>query len=223
MRGGVEYSHFIYLIVHKTMNILNIAKLATFGLGVTLVPLALTINNSAQAAVFTFGAGDNNQSTITKTVDGITLTLSNNQTLGYFHADGDGVSVLVGGAFLGATTTSFNLTFSSAVQLTSYTIGYIDQLEGDESFTLSNGSSSSVETSPFSAGLRNFSNQFTVAAGQTVSFTGNLGTNLEDLIQWSALEVTPVSPPPATTPEPSTILGLLAVGSLGALSRKLQG
>lgn len=97
------------------MNILNIAKLATFGLGVTLVPLALTINNSAQAAVFTFGAGDNNQSTITKTVDGITLTLSNNQTLGSFFADSDGVAVLAGGNFLGATTTSFKLTFSNAV------------------------------------------------------------------------------------------------------------
>lgn len=222
MRGGVEYSHFIYLIVHKTMKILNIAKLATFGLGVTLVPLALTINNSAQAAVFTFGAGDNGLSSITKTVDGITLTISNNQPRGSFFADGDGVAVL-GGPSSPGQTTSFNLTFSSAVQLTSYTIGYIESLDGDESFTLSNGSSSSVENSPFSTGLRNFSNQFTVAAGQTVSFTGNLGTNLEDLIQWSALEVTPVSPPPATTPEPSTILGLLAVGSLGALSRKLQG
>jgi hypothetical protein len=164
------------------MNILNIAKLATFGLGVTLVPLALTINNSAQAAVFTFGTGDNNQSTITKTVDGITLTLSNNQTRGSFAADSDGVVVLAGDSFLGATTTSFNLTFSSAVQLTSYTIGYIESLDGDESFTLSNGSSSSVENSPFSTGLRNFSNQFTVAAGQTVSFTGNLGTDLEDII-----------------------------------------
>jgi hypothetical protein len=56
-----------------------------------------------------------------------------------------------------------------------------------------------VENSPFSTGLRNFSNQFTVAAGQTVSFTGNLGTDVFDLMQWSALEVTPASEP-ATTP-----------------------
>ncbi|TRT83885.1 MAG: hypothetical protein EWV63_16510 [Microcystis aeruginosa Ma_OC_H_19870700_S124] len=175
------------------MKILNIAKLATFGLGVTLVPLALTINNSAQAAVFTFGAGDNGLSSITKTVDGITLTISNNQPRGSFFADGDGVVVLAGDSFLGATTTSFNLTFSSAVQLTSYTIGYIESLDGDESFTLSNGSSSSVENSPFSTGLRNFSNQFTVAAGQTVSFSVIFGTDgTNDLIQWSELKVTPL-------------------------------
>ena len=196
MRGGVEYSHFIYLIVHKTMKILNIAKLATFGLGVTLVPLALTINNSAQAAVFTFNGGDNALSSITKTVDGITLTISNNQPRGSFFADGDGVAVLGGPSSPGQVTTSFNLTFSSAVQLTSYNIGFIEGLEGDESFTLSNGSSSSVETSPFSTGSRNFNNQFTVAAGQTVSFSVIFGTgDINDLIQWSELKVTPASNP----------------------------
>ncbi|MCZ8189547.1 MAG: hypothetical protein O9326_07335 [Microcystis sp. LE19-338.1B] len=97
------------------MNILNIAKLATFGLGVTLVPLALTINNSAQAAVFTFNGGDNNQSTITKTVDGITLTLSNNQTRGSFGADSDGVAVLAGPGVLGATTKLNGFYFGSPI------------------------------------------------------------------------------------------------------------
>ncbi|MGB5595425.1 MAG: PEP-CTERM sorting domain-containing protein [Crocosphaera sp.] len=62
------------------------------------------------------------------------------------------------------------------------------------------------------------SNQFTVAAGQTISViaTGSDGSE-NDLIQWSAIEVTPVETPPSV-PEPGSLLGLLALGGLGANS-----
>jgi hypothetical protein len=196
--------------ITKSLTSLSVATLS--GAVVSLMGAEM-----AQAVTFTFGSGDNGLSTIVKTVDGITLTVSNNQTRGSFFADSDGISVLAGGNFVGTTTTSFDLTFSSAVELTSYTIGFILGLDGDESFTLSDGSSSSVENSPFTTGLRNFSNQFTVAAGQTVSFTGNFGLNDFDLIQWSAIEVTPVDDP-VTTPEPSALLGLFVLGGLGAKS-----
>jgi hypothetical protein len=39
----------------------------------------------------------------------------------------------------------------------------------------------------------------------------------------SSVLTVPGSEPPATTPEPGTILGLLAVGSVGALTRKRKG
>ncbi|GBF80601.1 PEP-CTERM sorting domain-containing protein [Aphanothece sacrum] len=193
---------------------LTTLSLVTFGGAV----FSLMSADVAQAVTFIFNADDSNLSTIVKTVDGITLTISNNQTRGSFFVDLDGISVLAGTPFSGTKTTSFDLTFSSAVQLTSYTIGYIENLDGDESLILSNGSSSSVENAPFTTGLRNFNNQFKVAAGQTISFIGNFGADVSDIIQWSAIEVTPVSVPvpvPVTIPEPSSMLGLLVLGGLG--------
>ena len=47
----------------------------------------------AQAVTFTFDGSDNGLSTIVKTVDGITLTVSNPSPLSDFQADSDGVSI----------------------------------------------------------------------------------------------------------------------------------
>lgn len=173
----------------------------------------------AQAVTFTFGPGDNGLSSIVQTVDGITLTVSNPSPDSTFVADGDGLAVLsLGNNNFFANIDSFDLTFSSSVQLVSYTVGFVELLEGDETLALSDGISTSVENSPFTNGLRNFSNQFTVAAGQTISViaTGSDGSE-NDLIQWSAIEVTPVETPPSV-PEPGSLLGLLALGGLGANS-----
>ncbi|MGK7946506.1 MAG: hypothetical protein AB4058_18755, partial [Microcystaceae cyanobacterium] len=158
---------------------------------------------------------DSGLSTIVKTVDGITLTVSNPSPATLFSADSDGI-VAFGNLSTETEITNFDLSFSAPVQLISYNVGYIQQLEGDESITLTAGSSSSIENSPFATGTRNFANQFTVAAGQTISVSG-FGVDTDDIIQWSAIEVTPADDP-VTTPEPSALLSLFALGGLGAKS-----
>ncbi len=50
-----------------------------------------------------------------------------------------------------------------------------------------------------------------IAQAVTFTFDG------DELIQWSAIEVTPVEEP-TSVPEPSSMLGLLALGGLGAKS-----
>ncbi len=72
----------------------------------------------AQAVTFTFDAGDNGLSTIEKTVDGITLTVSNPSPRSSFEVDPDGLTVL---GLIGSPSeellTSFDLSFSAPVQL----------------------------------------------------------------------------------------------------------
>lgn len=210
-----------YVIIHKSRNVMQITKSLTSLSVATLGGAVFSFVGAdiAQAVTFTFDGGDDNLSTIVKTVDGITLTISNPSPDATFRADGDGLAVLSLGDSNGfAMIDSLDLTFSSSVQLTSYTIGYLEFLEGDETLTVSDGSSTSVENSPFSVGLRNFSNQFTVAAGQTISViaAGSVGSD-NDVIQWSAIEVAPVEEP-TSVPESGSVLGLLALGGLGAKS-----
>jgi hypothetical protein len=171
--------------------------------------------SQAEAAVFSFNGSDNGLPTITKTVDGITLTLSNPSPSSTFRADADGLAVLSQGNF--TNISSFQLSFSSAVQLLGYNVGYIETLDGNESLTLTDGSSTSVENSPFTTGARNFSNQFTVAANQPITVTGT-GVDLNDIIQWSSLEVAAA---PVSVPEPSGLIGLGVMG-LGLLRFKRQ-
>lgn len=64
---------------------------------------------------------------------------------------------------------------------------------------------------------------------QNVNFSGAIDkliltfTDLnEEGLFLDNLQFTPAQEPPATTPEPVTILGLVTVGALGALSRKRQ-
>jgi|GEM_PF-6125200 len=46
------------------------------------------------------------------------------------------------------------------------------------------------------------------------------GNDSDDIIQWSQISVTEVAQPPATTPEPVSLVALLGVGALGFASRK---
>jgi hypothetical protein len=187
----------------------------------TLLPiLAATVSTlvatTSHATVFTFSGADNGLSTITRTVDGITLSVSNPAPSSTFFAFGTlGLGVLANGII---TTTSFNLSFSSPVQLIGYNVGAVQALDGDESLTLTAGSSTSVESSPFTTGARNFSNQFTVAANQTISVVA-AGADFIDLILWSSITANPASVP--TTPEPSGLvaLGIIGLGLLGAKKR----
>ncbi len=185
---------------------------AKIGGGVALALFSFANLAPAQSATFTFDAGDNNQSTITKTVDGITLTLSNPSPFGVFIADGDGLFALA------AIANGFQLSFNQSVQLNSYNVSLIQDLDGNETITLTAGSESSVENSPFVTGVRNFANMITVAANQVVTLVSSGGNDGAEVIQWDQITVTEVAP--ATTPEPVSLVVLLGVGALGFATRK---
>ncbi len=192
---------------------------AKIGGGVALTLFSLANLAPAHSATFTFNAGDNGLSTITKTVDGITLTISNPSPDPTFIADADGLAVFDnGGINPAARMDSFQLSFDTSVQLNSYNVGYLQFLDGNEVITLTAGSESSVENSPFATGVRNFANMITVAAGQVINVVNSGNDNL-DLIQWDQITVTEVSDP-ATTPEPVSLVALLGIGALGFASRK---
>ncbi len=147
------------------------------------------------------------------------MTISNPSPDPTFIADADGLAVFDnGGINPPARMDSFQLSFDTSVQLNSYNVGYLQFLDGNEVITLTAGSESSVENSPFVTGVRNFANQITVAAGQVINVV-NSGNEDLDLIQWRQITVTEVSTP-ATTPEPVSLVALLGVGALGFASRK---
>ncbi|MBF2056809.1 MAG: PEP-CTERM sorting domain-containing protein [Cyanobacterium sp. T60_A2020_053] len=191
---------------------------AKIGGGVALALVSFVNLAPADAATFTFNAGDDNLPTITKTVDGITLTASNPST-GVFTTDSDGLCVLGNTGFC-QNITSFNLTFSKSVQLNSYQIGFVSSNNNGQ-LTLTAGAFNTTEASPFvDEQNRNFANMITVQANQVISVVGTISTQGWSSLQWRQITVNEVMSPPVTTPEPTMMLGLLGVGALGFVTRK---
>ncbi len=194
-----------------------------------LICLLFLSSNSvlAQPIAFTFNGLDNNQSTITKTVSGVTLTLSNEQPDNNFQTDGDGLAVLANTAIGGALgdCSEFTMMFSADVQLLSYNIAYgISSMEGDESLTFTDGSSTTIESGFSSLGSHNFSNQICITANTSITVTSDFGGGVtNDLIQFISMTVQPEtcsSSNPASIPTLSEwgllILALLLM-TLGTL------
>jgi hypothetical protein len=180
----------------------------------------------AQATTFTFGGADNGLSTITQTVDDITLTISNPSPTAVFGADSDGLCVFGSSDFCDNNTpalgiSSFNLQFDKAVQLISYQVGFNNSMSNDEIITLTAGSSSSVQTLFTDEATINFTNQFTVAPNQVISVVGTFGASaiLLGTLQWREITVNEVEEP-VSTPEPASLVALLGFGALGLATRK---
>ncbi len=112
--------------------------------------------------------------------------------------------------------TSFDLTFSENVQLLSYEIGAISNLEGDESFTLNDGTSSSTENSPFSVGSRNFNNPFSVSANTSIGYS-NTNVESSDLFHIKSITVQPMNTNVPTLSEWGLIILALLLMTLGTL------
>jgi hypothetical protein len=144
------------------------------------------------------------------------MTLSNPSPSSSFSADSDGLFVMENA---GKTINSFSISFNKPVTLNSYNVGFASNLDGNEIITLTAGTQSSVENSPFVLGLRSFANMITVAANQVITVV-NSGNDPLDILQWKEITVTEVAQPPATTPEPVSLVALLGVGALGFASRK---
>ncbi|MGK7886208.1 MAG: PEP-CTERM sorting domain-containing protein [Crocosphaera sp.] len=194
---------------------------AKIGGGLALALLSLANLAPAQATTFTFDGGDDGLATITKTVDDITITVSNPSPDSVFNTDSDGLPVLSLGDFVGlGDISSFEISFDKPVQLISYFPDFVLG-EGDESITLSAGAFSSVETNFVTNVETNFANQFTVQAGQVISVLADFGTLPEDgidLVQWSSITVNEVEP--VSTPEPASLVALLGFGALGLATRR---
>lgn len=200
---------------------MQISKFLTSISLATLGSTALTLMNAdnAQAIIFSFDGSDDDLSTIIKTVDGVTLTVSAPSPNATFSADSDGVCILGSALRSGFCEgiDSFDLTFSSSVQLISYNLDFVAALDGNETMTLSDGISTSVENSPFTTGSRNFANQFTVAANQAISVTNSGNNDGSEILQVSQIEVEL-----SATPVPfevSPTLGLLTIGGIWGVSR----
>ncbi|MEM8946699.1 MAG: hypothetical protein AAGD11_16110 [Planctomycetota bacterium] len=157
----------------------------------------------ANLVTFSFSAADAGQSTLVKSVDGLTMTLSNPMP-GNFDADSDGLVVFATSGFTLDAISSFEIEFSMPVSLVSYRVGFTGNLELAETITLSAGSATSVESEFDETGTADlFMNQFSVAAGQRILVTGNDGGTGTDLVQWDQITVQAI-------PEPSAFL-LLAM------------
>jgi hypothetical protein len=111
---------------------------------------------------FTYEGGDTDQSTISKTASGITLTLSNPAPFSAFDVDDEGI-------FVPSTLLSFDLTVTGGTILfKSYLVTYSDQ--STATFTMSGGSGTS--TGNFFVVATNTANgDWELAPGQTGKFT----------------------------------------------------
>lgn len=165
----------------------------------------------AQSVIFSFNETLNNAATYSDTQSGITISLSNpNSNNGRFAADSDG-NLLTSDSSQGPT--SFQMSFSQAVQITDYSIGFvIDGTTG--SFSLARTGLSSTGNDLSQAGSFPISGIFTAAANQVITLTSD-PTGSPGWSQIKSFTVTPV-------PEPAETMAVVAAacGVAGLLIRR---
>jgi hypothetical protein len=178
------------------------------------VMICFLTSSTLQGAVitFTYSESDNGKTVISKTVSGVTLTLSNPQG-GTFIVDSDGIGVGLAAAFLPADITSFDLAITGGVGLlTGYSLGYANSAASQAFFSMSGGSNFSPGNPLSSTGAHTANGNWTLAPGQSGTLSAS-GFASNGLAQFKSLtfDVTPAT----AVPEPST-LGAFLVG-LGAV------
>ena len=154
--------------------------------GMTLIGLSL-LSQPVQAIniTYSFDSGDDGLSTITKTDSGsgVTLTASNpNANGGNFQVDNNGLAL---GTSNGIS--EFSLSFSQAVTLNSYVIGYLGD-GGVVSFSLS----ASTDNPLRPTGTYSFNNPFTLTANQNYTLSAPLPSGGVSQISSITVDATPV-------------------------------
>ena len=167
----------------------NLIKKSVTG-GITIIGLSLS-SQTAQAIdiTYSFDGGDNGLSTITKTDSGsgVTLTASNpNANGGNFSADNNGLALGTVNTF-GNGISEFSLSFSQAVTLNSYVIGYLGD-GGVVSFSLS----ASTDNPLRPTGTYSFNNPFTLTANQNYTLSAPLPGSGVSQISSITVDATPV-------------------------------
>lgn len=192
---------------------------------------ALTSASSAHAAptTFFFDSGDKGQTSLTKLVDGITLTLSSFSTGPRSGADSDGIAVycVATGIVIPCEHNnvfepyqSYQMTFDKHVQILSYNVSYLAQA-GDSITTYSQGSSVSAQPNT-SSGLTSFVNPF-IAAANIPILVSTADLDGEGISQINAFTVEMQTPPPASVPGPLPLAGAAMTFSLSReLRRRLR-
>jgi hypothetical protein len=139
-------------------------------LGVICCTAALQAPSAAFAApiTFTFGGADDGLTSVTKTVDGVSVTFNNFSPTPTTTADGDGLCV-AGVVGFCPPLSSFDFSFSAPVQLLSYQVGFVSFGANNQVLTFSQGSNTSVETNFVDEATVNFSTQFSVDANVIIS------------------------------------------------------
>jgi hypothetical protein len=149
-------------------------------------------NAQALQTTFTFDSTVKGQTSITKTVDGITLTLSNFSTGPKAGADVDGLAVFCVSASGTYTAcehpnnsnyqpySSFAMSFNRAVKLISYNVSVPTPDAVGSVTTYTQGALQSVQDNGEDAGVVPFTNPFTAVANTpiAVSTTDDDGTGL---------------------------------------------
>jgi hypothetical protein len=177
-------------------------KLLLSALAVVLFS-ASTVANAA-VITYTFDGSIDGQTTYSDTQGGVTLTISDLSPTAAIVADSDGIC-LAGASGFCDDLNSLNISFSSAVQLVSYQVGFLST--GNEALNLlfTQGANQSLETNFVDEAITSFSNQFIALAGQAISVNasnfGGVGS-----LQFRQLTIdTSVAVDPEPVPVPATI------------------
>jgi len=188
------------------------------------VAAILASASAAQAAptTFTFSAADKGQTALTKTLDGINLTIGSFNPGPRSGADYDGLAIYcVGGWNIcrhnGITEdySNFQMTFDTMVRIISYNVAYGSS--ADDSFTTYlQGVLQSVQNNASGLGLTSFTNQFTAAANVPILVSTIDGDNY-GIFQINAFTVEKVDSVPVPSPLP-----LAGAAAAFGLSRQLR-
>ncbi len=179
----------------------------------TLIAVGMTLgtNITAEAIVFTLDEDtlgtDRVNQPINLSADGIGLTITGS-TDEFIQVDSDGI-------FLEETNTVLNFVFDTAVEFTDYTIGFNNSsTTGFIDFTTSGGGSSLMEPG-ITAGSYTLGTPLFLNAGEVLTVDANV-TNGSQLLHINVTEIEVTEPDPVATPEPASVLSLLAFGAMGA-------
>jgi len=193
-------------------------------LGVAAI-LASASASQAAPTTFTFSAADDNQTVLTKTLDGINLTINSFNPGPSSSADFDGLAIYcVGGSgstcninFGQGNYSNFQMTFDTMVRIISYNVTYKFSAN-DSSTTYLQGVLQSVQNNASGLGLTSFTNQFIAAANVPILVSTIDGNNV-GFLQINAFTVEKVDAAPAPVPSPLPLAG--AAAAFG-LSRQLR-
>lgn len=189
---------------------------------------------SAHAAptTFFFDSDDKGQTSLSKVVDGIKLTLSTFSAGPRSGADSDGIAVYCTSPTTPWTIcrhdnfsayepyTSYQMTFDQQVKVLNYNVTYLN-LASDSNTTYSQGALVSVQPN-ISLGKNSFVNQF-IAAANIPILVSTADLDGGGLMQIDALTVEKQTPPPASVPGPLPLAGAAMTFSLSReLRRRLR-
>ena len=207
-----KYCHNEFFIhMNKSLTLLGVAAI-------------LASASAAQAAptTFTFSDADKGQTALTKTLDGINLTIDSFNPGPRSGADFDGLAIYCVNSWnpcrhsgIVEDYSNFQMTFDTMVRIISYNVHY-KFLADDSSTTYLQGVLQSVQNNASGLGLTSFTNQF-IAAANVPILVSTIDGNNDGELQINAFTVEKVDSVPVPAPLP-----LAGAAAAFGLSRQLR-